>query len=242
MGISRRVIVNADDFGLSPEINRGIVEGHRRGIVTSTSLMVKGVAAEAALKAAIENPNLSFGLHVDIGEWEFRNGSWEAVYKYCDTTDVEACREEVLGQLQAYKRIMGVNPTHIDSHQHVHRYSREMMAMFGEVLRDFGGVPLRHMCSGVTANGGFWGRDGNNQVDFSRIKPARLIEILRGLPDGSTTELSCHPGHVGDIELSYGQERELEFSTICCPEVRAAIKELGIKLISYHDWAATVVA
>lgn len=241
MGMSRRVIVNADDFGLSPEINRGIIEGHRRGIITSTSLMVKGEAAEEALKAAIENPNLSFGLHVVIGEWELRNGQWETIYKYCDTNDIDACREEVLFQLSEYRRIMGVNPTHIDSHQHVHRYSQEMMAMFTEILREYGGVPLRGMCPGLSASGKFWGWDGNNQPDLPKITPAWLIEVLRALPDGSTTELSCHAGHIGDIDLTYNQEREIELASICSPEVKAAIKELGIKLISYHDWAATVV-
>jgi thiamine kinase-like enzyme len=64
---AKRLIVNADDFGATAGVNRGILEAHARGIVTSTSLMVDGVAAEAAAEASREAPSLGIGLHVDLG-------------------------------------------------------------------------------------------------------------------------------------------------------------------------------
>src|SRR5436190_23980393 len=64
----RAVIVNADDFGQSAGINRGIIEAHERGIVTSASLMVRWPAAPAAAAYACAHRGLSVGLHVDLGE------------------------------------------------------------------------------------------------------------------------------------------------------------------------------
>src|SRR5215470_9116375 len=64
---ARYLIVNADDFGMCKGVNRGIIEAHARGIVTSTSLMVtRPVAAEDAAQRAREHPSLDLGLHVDL--------------------------------------------------------------------------------------------------------------------------------------------------------------------------------
>jgi chitin disaccharide deacetylase len=61
-------ILNADDFGLSPGINRGIIEAHREGIVTSASLMATGDAFEEAVTFAHEYPRLSVGIHLTLVE------------------------------------------------------------------------------------------------------------------------------------------------------------------------------
>ncbi|HWC86586.1 MAG TPA: ChbG/HpnK family deacetylase, partial [Solirubrobacteraceae bacterium] len=62
----RVLIVNADDFGASAGINDGIVEAHASGIVTSTSLMVMGAAADHAVALAREHPALGIGLHLEL--------------------------------------------------------------------------------------------------------------------------------------------------------------------------------
>jgi chitin disaccharide deacetylase len=61
-------ILNGDDFGLSPGINRGIIEAHREGILTSASLMVAGEAFEEAVALALEHPSLSLGVHLTLVE------------------------------------------------------------------------------------------------------------------------------------------------------------------------------
>jgi len=61
----KNLIVNADDLGWTEGVNRGIVEAHRRGLVTSTSLLANGRAFESALAAAISNPQLGIGVHRD---------------------------------------------------------------------------------------------------------------------------------------------------------------------------------
>ena len=60
----RRLIVNADDFGLTPGVNRAIAEAHQRGIVTSTTLMANSAAFAQAVESAHTLPRLSVGCHV----------------------------------------------------------------------------------------------------------------------------------------------------------------------------------
>jgi predicted glycoside hydrolase/deacetylase ChbG (UPF0249 family) len=117
----KRLIVNADDFGLSISVNDGIVRAHTDGIVTSTSLMVRQPAAEAAAAAARTLPGLSVGLHVDIAEWERHGDAWRTLYEWAAPDDPEAVRTEVQAQLERFERLLGRMPTHLDSHQHLHR-------------------------------------------------------------------------------------------------------------------------
>src|SRR6185503_13954375 len=77
----RSLIVNADDFGLSPGVNAGVARTHEQGILTSASLMVRRPAAAAAAEYAQGTPALGVGLHVDLGEWARIDGEWKAVYE-----------------------------------------------------------------------------------------------------------------------------------------------------------------
>src|SRR3954452_23338645 len=120
MHATRSLIVNADDFGLSAGVNRGISEAHERGIVTSASLMVRGPAAEEAAAYARAHPALSVGLHLDLGEWAWHDGGWGSVYEVVRADDAEAVADEAGRQLPAFPRLAGRAPTHLDSHQHVH--------------------------------------------------------------------------------------------------------------------------
>ena len=72
----RRLIVNADDLGRTPGINRGIAIAAEEGVVTSASLMVRREGASDAAAYARRHPNLSVGLHVDLGEWIRIDDEW----------------------------------------------------------------------------------------------------------------------------------------------------------------------
>ncbi|HXR24730.1 MAG TPA: ChbG/HpnK family deacetylase, partial [Candidatus Binataceae bacterium] len=63
---ARAVIVTADDFGYSREVNAGIIRAHREGILTATSLIVSAAARDEAAVLARENPNLDVGLHLVV--------------------------------------------------------------------------------------------------------------------------------------------------------------------------------
>jgi predicted glycoside hydrolase/deacetylase ChbG (UPF0249 family) len=108
---TRQLIVNADDFGETAGINRGIVQCHREGVVTSTSLMVTGRAVAEAVELSQENPRLSVGLHFDV---------WGEDEREFDTHDLVATRDELRRQLDRFQQLLGRMPTHIDSHRHAH--------------------------------------------------------------------------------------------------------------------------
>src|SRR5205085_7409954 len=63
---ARYLIFNADDFGASHGINRGIIDCHTKGVLTSTSLMVTGRGLDEAIELSKSNPNLAIGLHWDV--------------------------------------------------------------------------------------------------------------------------------------------------------------------------------
>src|SRR5215469_1972759 len=119
--MTRHLIVNADDFGLSAGVNRGIIECAGHGILTSASLMVRWPAAAEAAAYAKQNRAISVGLHVDLGEWVFRDGEWVLLYRVVDTDDALAVKEEIHRQVAEFRRLVGRPPSHLDSHQHVHR-------------------------------------------------------------------------------------------------------------------------
>src|SRR5258708_7175218 len=116
----RYLIVNADDLGLSEGVNAGIFRAHERGIVTSASLMVRQAGAPEAARLAAAHPRLAIGLHVDLGQWDYASGEWLAAYLRCDQEDETAVRAECRSQLQAFRALLGREPTHLDSHQHLH--------------------------------------------------------------------------------------------------------------------------
>jgi predicted glycoside hydrolase/deacetylase ChbG (UPF0249 family) len=228
--VSERVlIVNADDFGASAGINRGIVEACERGIVTSTSLMVTGAAAADAVALAHRHPDLSIGLHWDL--------DGEGAQPSLDLDDLEAVRAELVRQLEAFDRLVGRAPTHIDSHHHVHR-TPELAPVAREVAAPLG-VPLRSD-GPVGYVGGFYGQWEHGVTDLRHVGVEFLIWILRNeVPEG-WTEIGCHPGYVDDDFTSvYLTEREAELRTLTDPLVREEIRSLGIRLASYRDLVVT---
>jgi predicted glycoside hydrolase/deacetylase ChbG (UPF0249 family) len=227
---NRYVIVNADDFGQSHCVNRGIIKAHRRGIVTSASLMVRWPAAQEAATCAREHPNLSLGLHVDLGEKVFRAGEWIPLYTVVPLQDTTAVTDEVSHQLDEFRRLMGCNPSHIDSHQHVH-LREPVRTILSQVARQLG-IPLRHCCPHVGYRGSFYGQTAEGVPLPDVISVDGLIHILENLPPGCT-ELGCHPADGCDLDTMYRHERLEELRVLCDPRVRAVIKTMGIELRSF---------
>jgi predicted glycoside hydrolase/deacetylase ChbG (UPF0249 family) len=230
----RYLIVNADDFGLSPGVNRGIVEAHEHGIVTSASLMVRWPAAHEAAAYARVRPQLSVGLHLDLGEWAYRDGEWECLYQVVRPDDAEGVSEQVEWQLVEFRRLMGQDPTHLDSHQHVHR-AEPVRSVLLKTARRLG-IPLRHFSPAIQYCGSFYGQSGKGEPFPEAISVAGLIATLAGLP-GGLTELACHPGDGEDLESMYRDERAAEVRALCDPRVRAALAAGGIELCSFRTAA-----
>lgn len=218
----RLLVVNADDFGLSPRINEGILEAHVGGVVTSTSLMVIAPAAADAARAAADHEALSIGLHfVDDGSTDL------------DDPDQVARSFEL--QLQRFRTLVGRGPTHVDSHHHVHSASPRRRAVFAELVEPLG-IPLRGQ-SGVRYLGAFFGQWQLGVTRARHVQRPFLMELVRTMVGEGMTELGCHPGRTGDFKSSYTDEREVELATLTERGLRQEIESLGVELVSFAAFA-----
>jgi predicted glycoside hydrolase/deacetylase ChbG (UPF0249 family) len=223
------VIFNADDFGYGRGINRGIIEAHERGVVTSTSLMVNTPATREAVELASAWPALSIGLHVN-----FTNEAERLI----DFYDPRVARDELRRQFDVFVGLMGGLPTHLDSHQHVHRV-RECRAAFEELAAEHG-LHLRD-APPVTYKGGFYGQWEYGVSDPEKVSFEALERILRQEIAAGFYEMCVHPGYVDTaFESVYHADRERELATLTDPRVRALLAEEGIRLIGYRDLAAAL--
>jgi hopanoid biosynthesis associated protein HpnK len=140
----RRLIINADDFGFTEGVNRGIVEAHTHGIVTSSTLMARGPAFDDAVQLAKQLPRLSVGCHVVLidgepvldpvrlptitsgnsGAARFRDGlksfALRALAGQLDPSEIEAETTAQIRKIQS----AGINVSHLDSHKHTHLFPK----------------------------------------------------------------------------------------------------------------------
>ena len=134
---SRDLIVNADDFGLSEKVNEGILDAHRKGIVTSASLMANGAAFEHAIAVCRSAPSLDVGIHLTLteespilasqkilslvdGEGRLHHHAKIFVRKYFSGhISVQEIKNELEAQI---RKVMsqGISVSHLDGHQHLH--------------------------------------------------------------------------------------------------------------------------
>ena len=231
----RKLIVNADDFGLSTGVNDGIIESAEKGILTSASLMVRQSAAFEAAAYARRGGHISVGLHLDFGEWVYRNGEWVPRYSVVSFQDESAVAEELARQLSQFETLVGRKPTHLDSHQHVHRQD-PLRSMATEAAAKLG-VPLRDVTPGVHYCGDFYGQDADEQPLPNALNLQNLTSILASLPSG-ITELGCHPGYDDKLATVYRHERAIEVRVLCTPNLREILCQMDISLCSFADVVA----
>ena len=168
----------------------------RREVVTSASLMVGRPTATAAVEELEEHPDLAVGLHLEAGEG-------------------------LPSQLERFRELVGRDPTHLDSHKHVHETDKAF-GTAAEALATELGVPLRNRA--VRYERRFYGRNA--------ISPRHLIELIEGLPPG-WTEIGCHPA-VGPVPTSsYDAERQVELATFRHPEVKNLLNVTSVQLCSF---------
>lgn len=248
---ARALIVNADDFGLTGGVSRGILEAGRNGIVTSTTLIVNR-PLDPPLVEALQVSGLGVGLHLNLtlggpvapvervaslvdGEGKFVRDAREAAQR----ADRDEARIELGMQIDAFRRIMGRFPTHLDSHHHVGRHEPilELVLDFARAIK----APLRSQDESVRAAARrlklktpdhFMGESGPEPY----WSADRVLERLRALP-GGVTEFMTHPGYYDDdlAGSRYGRQRETEMAGLTDPRARALIEQEGIRLIHFGE-------
>lgn len=152
---SRRLIVNADDFGLSPSVNQAVIRAHREGILTTASLMVNESSCAEAVELAKQNPRLGVGLHLTLlmghsalppGELpalvndrsEFLNDPVKVGFKYFFQRGVrEQLRKEIHAQFARF-RATGLPLDHVNGHLHLHLHP----TVLGILMEDAGALGI----------------------------------------------------------------------------------------------------
>lgn len=216
----RLLVINADDLGMSRGVNEGIVAAHAHGIVTSASLMVARPGAEHAAGLLAEHPALSVGLHFED----------DGIH---DLDDPAAAAELFAVQLARFRELTGGDPTHVDSHHHVHRKGARLELF--EALAGPLGVPVRHD-GRVRYIGEFWGQPYVGLRDLDCVRRPALVRLVASQALGAASEVGCHPAKLlGDFQSSYLDERGVELATLTEPGLREEIEGLGVRLVSYDE-------
>jgi predicted glycoside hydrolase/deacetylase ChbG (UPF0249 family) len=244
--MSRRLIVNADDWGLTHGVSEGILAAHRHGIVTSTTVLTTA-DLDRGLVARLRDSGLGAGLHVNLtlgkpltrgasivdGAGRFVRDARHAAARAL-AADV---RREVQAQIEKFHALFRRDPTHLDTHHHVglHPPVREVVLEAARAL----GVPVRSQdaaarararSAGLRTPDHFFGESGPGAY----WSPATTLANLRALPDG-VSEFMTHPGWF-DADLAYsryGRQRETELIGLGTPAARAAAAALGIILVDF---------
>ncbi|HEX6739829.1 MAG TPA: chitin disaccharide deacetylase [Vicinamibacteria bacterium] len=250
----KRLIVNADDFGRTTGVNRGVIEAHRQGVVTSATMMVGFPGAPEAAALARETPALGVGLHLALTggpptlpperlpSLVDARGMLPAKPEALGAARPAEVLAEARGQLRRFRELMGRDPTHFDSHHHAHR-TPLVYDVFATLAWETG-LPVRNGPPGMAER---LRREGIATTDHfvesfydAGVSLEVMLSILDDIPPG-VTELMCHPAVV-DEELragsSYAEQRSRELEILTHREVRQALQALGIKLVSFADLAA----
>jgi predicted glycoside hydrolase/deacetylase ChbG (UPF0249 family) len=244
--MTRRLIVNADDWGLTRGVSEGILAAHRHGIVTSTTVLATA-ELDRELVARLRDSGLGLGLHVNLtlgtpltrgrslvdGDGRFVRDARRAAAR-ASAADV---RVEVEAQVRRFESTLGRRPTHLDTHHHVGLHSpvREVVLDVARAL----GVAVRSQDSDARARARsarlktpdhFFGESGPDAY----WSLERTVRHLRELPGGAS-EFMCHPGRF-DADLAYsryGRQREVEMIGLGTAAARATAVALGITLCTF---------
>jgi len=137
--MERKIIINADDFGLCDGVNRAVVQAHTQGVLTSTTIMANMPAARQAVELAKQLPTLGVGVHLNLFEGKpiskdpcvdcLLNTYGEFTYSPCHLSFLSvinrkirsAIATELAAQIQ-WAVDNGIKPTHLDSHKHIHSF------------------------------------------------------------------------------------------------------------------------
>ena len=280
-------ILNADDFGLSPGINRGIIEAHRDGILTSASLMAVGDAFEEAVDFARDFPSLALGIHLTLVEGgpvlapekvpslvtqdgRFSRSLGTFLLKWLTgqvrKKDVE---REFAAQIEKAMDY-GIRVEKLDSHMHVHllpgifqavqtvasRYRIRVVRLPRERLVAWGASPSivgiwRRAILGslatfrerpLVAAGLVHSTDFSGFAQSGHLNEEGLLRLLQGLRPG-VTEVMLHPGYrdntIARWPMSQRYEREAELKALTSPRVKALVRNLQIRLVSFRTVLGT---
>jgi chitin disaccharide deacetylase len=268
------LVANADDFGLSEPINRGIESAFNRGILRSASIIPNGTAFDDAVRIAGAAPGLGVGIHLslvgeqcaarlaDVRGLADEQGRLPKHYREfllrwsLRRFDARHIRAEVAAQISRVLEA-GINPTHLDSHQHLHLLPPiltvvlEALASAGILVvrlpddRSQGRGLRRKILAGLSRRAlprigvlgirsvdHFWGL-----AHSGRLNETHLRRVLERLKEG-VNEIMCHPGFSDPLTLSrypWGYHWDEETTALTSAEICAYVRDNKIRLANFRD-------
>lgn len=252
--MTKYLIVNADDYGITAPVSQGIRECHQRGIVTSTTVMIgMDDAAEAVEQALKETPDMALGLHVVVAGKALKpvlppdqiptllradglfydHPAWG---EHAASFNPDEMTREIQAQFDRFVALTNRLPTHLDSHYHATYYHPvSIEAMRSLALKH--NLPMRHdrgvgtaTVAGIPHPIAFYELDHDQPLEV-------LLNFLKTLPDGEIVELCCHPGYADDRLAAidnWTTVREIEIGYVTDPRLRAVIEAEQITLCTFE--------
>ncbi|EKO3827212.1 chitin disaccharide deacetylase [Vibrio harveyi] len=238
-----KVIFNADDFGLTPGVNKGIIKAHQQGVVQSTTMMVGMDAERHAIELAKQNPNLNVGVHLRFttgipltghpnltrGQTQFV--SYDELWKIQDFEE-EVVYQEAVAQVEAFLKL-GLPLSHLDSHHHAHTHP-QLLPVIRKVAQKYK-VPLRgsglcHIENSVKYY--FTAEFYDQGVSLEAI----MKHLLSLKAQYDVVEVMCHPAEADQSLLSkssYAQQREVELQVLTSPVFKQELAQHGMAITDY---------
>jgi predicted glycoside hydrolase/deacetylase ChbG (UPF0249 family) len=249
---ARTLIVNADDFGLTDGVSRGILEAHRAGIVTSTTVIVNRPINSVLIDELLAS-RLGVGLHLNLtlgspvsspkrvpslvgAEGMFIRDPREVALR----AHRDEARIELGTQIDAFRKLIGRFPTHLDTHHHVGTQPPilELVLDFAAAIK----IPVRSQNDVVrTAARRRKLRTPDHFVGDAGAEPYwtsdRVLEQL-ALLSGGATEFMTHPGRYDDdlAYSRYGRQREAELAGLTEPRAVELIARESIRLAHFGNF------
>lgn len=249
-----KIIFNADDFGYSEAVNRGIVKCFKDGVLRSTTLMTNAFGFDDAIELSRKNPSLGIGVHLTltfgkpllnkINTLTDKNGNFHKLsfFEAGNQVDEEQLFEEWDAQI---KKVIsaGITPTHLDSHHHIHTFgtNTKVVKMLGEKYQ----LPIRNNL--IQEQNKFEeihfdvriDQVGTIKIDDEYSKNIEKLEELfwREVEGKDIVEVMCHPAYL-DYDI-------VENSSFVIPRVyqlkyltksafaRSLLNDESIQLVSY---------
>jgi predicted glycoside hydrolase/deacetylase ChbG (UPF0249 family) len=265
----RRLVLNADDAGIDVPRNDGILEAYSRGVLTSATLLATGPACEDFVRRARSVPRpaggreLGIGVHLNLSEccppasvhgvpgaFVAKHELWERAAR--GALDPRLVEAELAAQLQRVLDL-GLHPTHVDGHNHVHSFPCVAVALERLAARfpfvasrrrsvEFTGVPgpseKGARFAALTAE---WQTEGVlGPVCFAgfclegRCSVERLLAVLETCP-AESLEVMLHPGRCAHDSLPFSAEleREVELDVLLDPRLREWLASHDVELVHY---------
>ena len=251
----KQLIINADDFGFTRDVNAGIVHAHREGVLTSTTLMANGEAFEDAVRLADETPTLDVGCHLVLVQ-----GRSLLTDRILPKGPRELLVELVKGSIDPYRELRvqvekifaaGLRPTHLDSHKHTHIVPgvfRAAVRLAGEFAIPYVRLPLdttlpipaisrqllRKYYERLAADYGVKMTDHFMGFRLTGSLTEYTLASALSLVREGTTEFMCHPGFLGpelkSAQTRLKESRVKELEALVSPKIRRVMTERSIRL------------